>query len=166
MDSILHIYLTKLRIIGKIPINGKLDITNNDLNIYNGGIFNWCLRKLYGDNKNNTTKYLIDLYREINNFSDQLMNNIDNEQNNINKLKKINMLVSLTEKVKESMIGIENLIGTYIDYIKVISQLECLEQDIIIPQYNSIKKFIPEEYHTEIIKSDILLMYKNQENIL
>ena len=166
MDNILHIYLTKLRIISKIPINGKIDITNNDLNIYNGTIINWCLRKFYGDNKYTAIKYLTDLYREINSFSDQLMYSIESDKNNISKNKKINMLVTLVEKVKESLIGIKNLIGTYKGYIKVISNLECLEQDIIIPQYNNIKKFIPNEYHTNIIKSEINLLYTNSSNKL
>ena len=155
MDNISHVYLTKLRIISKIPINGKIDITNNDLNIYDNNIVNWCFRKFYGDNKYNATKYLTDLYREINSFSDQLMYSIESDNNNIYKNKKINMLVTLAEKIKESMMGIKNLIGTYKGYIKVISMLECLEQDIIIPQYNIIKKFIPDEYHTNILKSQI-----------
>ena len=36
-----------------------------------------------------------------------------------------------------------------------MSVLECLEQDIIIPQYHTLKKFIPLDYHTGIIKSAI-----------
>ena len=155
MDSILHIYLCKLRIISKIPIGGKLDTSQNDLNIYYGGIFGWLFRKAYGDNKDNATKYLIELYREINAFSEQLMYNINTEQNEIHIKKKLNMLISLTEKMKESLTGIRNLIGTYKGYLKIISLLECLEQDIIIPQYKTLIKFIPIECHTEILKTDI-----------
>jgi hypothetical protein len=159
MDSILHQYLTKLRIISKIPEHGKLDTTQNDLNIYYGNIMNWVWRKFNGDSKECATKYLVNLYREINSFSDQLMYNITTEQNIVGKNKKITMLVSLTEKINESLSGIRNLIGTYQDYLKVVSVLECLEQDIIIPQYHSLKKFIPKEYHTEILKSAISYSY-------
>lgn len=155
MDSILHQYLTKLRIISKIPEHGKLDTTQNDLNIYYGTIMNWVWRKFNGDSKECTTKYLVSLFREINSFSDQLMYNITTEQNPICKNKKLTMLVSLTEKVKESLTGIRNLIGTYHDYLKVVSVLECLEQDIIIPQYQSLKKFIPNDYQTDILKTAI-----------
>jgi hypothetical protein len=155
MESILHNYLTKLRIISKIPENGKLDTTQNDLNIYYNNVVNWCWRKFSGDSKDCTTKYLMSIYREINAFSDQLMCNINTEQNVVQKNKKITMLVSLTEKIKESLSGIRNLIGTYQSYLKVVSLLECLEQDIILPQYYLLKKFIPSENHTEIIKSDI-----------
>jgi hypothetical protein len=156
MDNILHTYLTKLSIISKIPSNGKINITNNDLNIYYDSVVNWMLRKFHGDNKYNATKYLTELYREINLFSDQLMYSIESEINNTTKIKKINMLVSLAEKIKESMIGVKNLIGTYKEYLKVISLLECLEHDIIIPQYRCIKEFIPEDYHTIILKTPLL----------
>ena len=153
MDNVVHIYLTKLRIISKIPQNGRLDITNNDLNIYQNSLSNWFLRKIHGDNKHNSTKYLVDLFNEINSFSDQMMYNITIECDDIIKLKRIVLLVSLAEKIKESLIGIRHLIDTYKDYLKTVSLLECLEQDIIIPQFLLLKKFIPDEYHTEIIKS-------------
>lgn len=155
MENILHNYLTRLRIISKCPVNGRLDTTHNDINIYYGGIISWMYRKAYGDSKENTTKYLIDLYREINSFSDQLMYNILMEQNDIRRRKKLTMLVSLTEKMKESLSGIRNLIGTYKEYLKIVSLLECLEQDLIIPQYRTLLKFIPEPFHTEILKTSI-----------
>lgn len=153
MDSILHQYLTKLRIISKIPEHGKIDTTQNDLNIYTGTFIHWIWRKFNGDSKDCTTKYLVSLYREINSFSDQMMHNINSEHNMIEKNRKITMLVSLTEKIKESLNGIRNLICTYNGYLKVVSVLECLEQDIIIPQYHALKKFIPNEYHTDILKN-------------
>ena len=76
MDNILHQYLTKLRIISKIPENGRLNTTQNDLDIYYDTFTSWMWRKISGDSKDCTTKYLINLYREINSFSDQLMHNI------------------------------------------------------------------------------------------
>lgn len=155
METVTHSYLCKLRIISKIPVNGRLDTTHNDLNIYYGGLLGWFFRKAYGDNKESATKYLIDLYREINSFSDQLMYNITTEQNEIRKRKKITMLVSLAEKIKESLTGIRNLIGTYKNYLKIVSLLECLEQDLIIPQYRNLINFIPITYHTEILKTAI-----------
>ena len=164
METVIHTYLTRLRIISKIPSNGKIDITNNDLNIYYNSIPNWIRRKIQGDNKDNATKYLMDLYREINEFSDQLMYNINTEDDPINKRKKIIMLVSLAEKIKESLMGIRNLIGTYKDYLKTVSLLECLEQDIIIPQFRVLKSFIPDSYHTTILKSSIHHPYVHNVN--
>jgi hypothetical protein len=166
MDIILHNYLTKLRIICKIPENGRLDTTQNDLNVYHSNVFNWIWRKFNGDSKEFTVKYLIGLYREINSFSDQLMNNINTEKSETCKLKKTLILVSLAEKIKESLIGIRNLIGTYQGYLKIVSLLESLEQDIIIPQYNILKKFIPDAYHTDVIKSDISYFYNSGVDIM
>lgn len=164
METVIHTYLTRLRIISKIPSNGKIDITNNDLNIYYNSIPNWIRRKIQGDSKDNATKYLMDLYREINEFSDQLMYNINTEDDPITKRKKIIMLVSLAEKIKESLMGIRNLIGTYKDYLKTVSLLECLEQDIIIPQFRVLKSFIPESYHTPLLKSSIHHSYVHNVN--
>ena len=159
MENILHQYLTKLRIISKIPENGRLDTTKNDLNIYNNTIIDWCWRKLSGDSKECTAKYLVELYREINSFSEQIKYNIVTETESTQKNRKLTMLVSLTEKIKESLIGVRNLINTYKTYLKIVSVLECLEQDIILPQYYSLKKFIPVEFHTEILKSEITHSY-------
>ena len=91
MENILHQYLCKLRIISKVPVGGKLDISQNDLNVYYGGFFGWLLRKAYGDNKDNATKYLVELYKEINSFSDQIMYNIEIEKNMIYRRKKISI---------------------------------------------------------------------------
>lgn len=165
MENILHLYLCKLRIISKIPVGGKLNITQNDLNIYYGGLFGWLFRKAYGDNKDNAAKYLVDLYREINSFSEQLMYNIEIENSEVRKRKKIAMLVSITEKLKESLTGVRNLIGTYKSYLKIVSLLECLEQDVIIPQYRILLKFIPDVYHTEILKTVITYSHTHSAGI-
>ena len=155
METVVHVYLTKLRIISKVPLNGRLDITNNELDIYKDSFIGWVLRKWGSDCKDNATKYLYDLYREINSFSSQIMDNINFETSETRKVFLIMMLVSLTEKIKESLVGIRNLIGTYKDWLKTSSNLECLEQDIIIPQFRILKNFIPEKFHTDILKSSI-----------
>ena len=169
MDTILYNYLTKLRIISKIPENGRLDTTQNDLNIYYATVSNWIWRKFNGDSKDATTKYLTNLYREIISFSDQLMCNISTETNSFNKNKKMIMLVALVEKIKESISGIRNLIYTYKDYSKVVSVLECLEQDIIIPQYNVLRNFIPDKYFIDdlpdAIKPPCLITEDNPSSI-
>ena len=152
MDSIAHEYLTKLRIISKIPENGQLDTTNNDLNIYSPTLLSWLWRKFQGDGKTNSVKYLLDLYKKINLFTDQLIIDIINEKSETKKRKNMILLVSITEKLKESLKGINHLSGTYKDFPKIVSMIECIEQDIIIPQYNYILNKIPENYHTKILK--------------
>lgn len=152
MEIIAHQYLTKLRIISKIPENGQLDLTNNDLNIYNPTILNWVYRKLQGDGKLNTVTYLRSFYREVNGFTTDLMKSIDVEQNELNKSRKIILLTSLAEKIKESTIGVDNLVKTYRHYHKIISTLESIQQDIIENQLKNIIMFVPEKFKTEVLK--------------
>ena len=154
MDTILHAYLCKLKIIAKLPVNGKFDTTNNDLNIYYGSMSGWIWRKFQGDGKENATRYLQDLYRDITTFADQTMHNIRTETSQTRRHKKMVMLVSLTEKLKESITGINNLGGTYKNYIKTSSLLECLNQDIITPLLRTLYMFIPITYHTDSLKND------------
>jgi hypothetical protein len=66
------------------------------------------------------------------------------------------MLISLAEKIKESMSGIKNLIDTYQGFHTAVSRLECLEQDIITPLYISLKHFIPSQYHTPVLRASLL----------
>lgn len=162
MENVLHLYLCKLRIIGKIPVGGKIDITNNDLNIYTPNFFNWVYRKVNGDCKDNAALYLLNLYKDVINISEQVMYEIELERSEILKKKKFSILISLTEKLKESIYGIKNLIDTYKNYLKITSQLECLEHDVIIPHYKRLINFIPSEFHTDILKTSIT--YSNIDN--
>jgi len=152
METIAHQYLTKLRIIAKIPENGQLDLTNNDLNIYTPGFVNWINRKLQGDGKLNTVTYLRTFYREINNFTTELMKSIEVEQNSVSKSRKTILLASLAEKVKVSTVGVENLMKTYRSWHKIISTLESVQQDIIENQLKNIILFLPKEYKTDVLK--------------
>jgi hypothetical protein len=148
METIAQQYLTKLRIITKIPENGRLNLTNNDLNIYVSGFWSWVYRKSQGDGKLNTVNYLSSFYREINTFTTELMNSINVEKNEIVKTQKIIWLSSIAEKIKESTVGINNLIKTYRLYHKIISTLESIRQDIIDTQLKNILLFIPDKYKT------------------
>jgi hypothetical protein len=152
MEIVAQQYLTKLRIIAKIPENGQLDLTNNDLNIYNSTIVNWIYRKMQGDGKINTVSYLITFYREINTFTTELMKSIVVEQNENVKSHKTFLLTSLAEKIKESTIGVGNLVKTYRHYHKIISTLESIQQDIIENQLKNIIMFIPENFKTIILR--------------
>jgi hypothetical protein len=156
MDTLLHSYLCKLKIIAKLPENGRFDTSNNDITIYANTLYNWARRKIIGYSKEDTTKYLVELYREIKGFADQIMYNIATEHNTSVKISKMSMLISLAEKIKESLTGIKNLIDTYKGFYTTVSRLECLEQDIITPLYIAIKFFIPSQYHTKVLRSSLI----------
>jgi hypothetical protein len=152
MEVIAHQYLTKLRIVSKIPENGQLDLTNNDLNIYSPTLVNWIYRKLQGDGKSNTVAYLKTFYREINGFTTELMKSIEVEQNEVTRNRKTILLASIAEKIKESTMGIDNLMKTYRQWHKIISTLESIQQDIIENQLKMIIMFIPNEFKTGVLR--------------
>jgi hypothetical protein len=166
MELIAHQYLTKLRIIAKIPENGQLDLTNNDLNIYYSTLINWVCRKLHGDGKLNTVSYLRTFYREINGFTTELMKSIEVEQNTVIKSRKTILIASLAEKIKESTIGVENLVKTYQHYPKIISTLESIQQDIIENQLKNIIMFIPDNYKTTILRDIEHIQYGNETAVV
>ena len=165
MDSIVHQYLTKLRIIAKVPENGQLDLTNNDLNVYNPSLVGWIYRKLYGDGKKNSVVYLLSFYRELNVFTTDLMKSINIDDQKTSKMHKLTILTILAEKIKGSTVGIENLTHTYRKYHKVVSILESIRQDIIDIQLNNIISFIPNDIKTETIRN-IERETKSQETLL
>ena len=168
MENIAQQYLTKLRIIAKIPEYGQLDLTNNDLNIFSFGLFTWINRKISGDGKDNTVNFLRNFYREVMGFTSELMLSIESDTCGINKNRKYILLASLADKVKESTTGIQNLMTTYKSWHKIISVLESIQQDIIECQLKNILIFLPNKFktklltemHTEIAHSDITYMTK------
>lgn len=152
MEIIAHQYLTKLRIIAKIPENGQLDLTNNDLNIYSPGLVNWVYRKMHGDGKLNTIGFLKTFYQEVVVFTSELMKSIEAERAATNRNRKYVLLASLAEKIKESTVGVDNLIKTYRYYHKIISTLESIQQDIVENQLKSIIMFLPNQYKNLSLK--------------
>ena len=144
METIAHKYLTKLRIISKIPENGQLDLTNNDLNIYSPGLVSWIHRKMSGDGKINTVGFLRSFYQEIILFTNEIMTSIAMEPNRATKRRRYVLLATLAKKIKESQSGFVNLKRTYQNYPKIISMLESIEQDLIETQLRCISAFLQE----------------------
>ena len=142
MSNITQRYFTKLRIISKIPINGQLCTANNELNIYIPNIYNWLWRKWNSDGKQQTTKNLIEFYEEINKLIDQIITRINTVNTYNEKIKHVEILVSLVNKMIESLDGIRNLKETYKNFYKTTSELECIEFDIIIPKIKIVEKFL------------------------
>lgn len=142
MESIANRYMTKLRLIAKIPENGLLDLTNNDLNIYQPGLYSWFRRKLYGDGKANTELFLKNLYTEINSFTEELMKSIRDETSLEQKSRKTNLLRNLVKNIKQSIEGLKNLMKTYVKFPRTVSELESIEQDVVEPQLVIIAAFL------------------------
>lgn len=151
MDKTTHIYLTQLRIISKIPRKGQLFITNNDIGIYKPSLYNWINRKISGDGKSHTTTFLMELFEEINIKTNEMIKNIDREEDA--KIKTINLLISLTEKIYESLEGLQCLLGTYEGFPETVAKLEHIIQDMIYPMLKKCVNNIPVEHYTDNIIS-------------
>jgi hypothetical protein len=144
MENIAHNYLTKLRIISKIPENGQLDLTNNDLNIYTPSLVGWIHRKMSGDGKMNTVGFLRSLYQELTTFTNEIMSAAISEPIAAIKRNRYSLLANIAKKIKESQVGFVRLKQTYSTYPKIISMLESIEQDIIETQLRRISAFLPD----------------------
>lgn len=157
IDILAYNYITKLRIISKIESGGKLNTINNKLDIYKNGIKNWLKRNYYGDGRKQTVLYLKHLYKEIRLFSNSLINNIHYEKESLDVDRKLDLLISLAEQIRESIIGIKNLKETYKNCPRTLASLECIENDCALTLYKYIKLFIPKDKYTEILKKPIIL---------
>jgi hypothetical protein len=158
MEIIAHKYLTKLRIIAKIPENGQLDLTNNDLNIYSPGWANWIHRKISGDGKLNTVGFLKTFYQEIIAFTCEIMTSISLEPNRSIKRSRYALLTNIAEKIKESQSGFVRLKRTYQNYPNIISMLESIEQDLIETQLRCIFAFLPSRTSEKLATIDAVGM--------
>jgi len=136
-------YLAKLRVLSQLKVGDKLDIANNDLDIYSAGYVSWMYRKYYGSCKINDLDFLDTLYCEICEFTDDLMASIRDETDTLVKNSKNELLIKLTDTLKISIIGISALRDTYSGYPKCVAMIDCLQFDIIEPRLSVIRNFIP-----------------------
>ena len=134
--------ISNLKIIGKIPEGGRLSIVYSEINIYEDGLFSWLLRKYHNDSKERCCSFLHKFYRDLAGFVDAYIREIESEQTQKLKERKINLLASLRDNLKASVVGIENLIQTYKDYLKVVSSLELVRNDLISPLISSLGGYL------------------------
>lgn len=134
--------ISNLKIIGKIPEGGRLSIVYSEINIYEDGLLSWLARKYYGDSKERCCSFLHKFFRDLAGFVDAYIREIESEQTQKLKERKINLLASLRDNLKDSVSGIENLIQTYKDYLKVVSSLELVRNDLISPLISSLDGYL------------------------
>jgi hypothetical protein len=153
MNNTLHSQLNALRIISKLRNGQKLDITKG-LTIYGGGIVDWIWRKYNHDNKHKTIKMLQDLYTSIDQTAEQLVASIKSAKDEKYD-RRINIMVNLAEKMKESITGLENLLGTYRQFPETVAMIEGVVQDYAIATYTQLLDNIPEDEKTKDLKESI-----------
>ena len=155
MDDSLQQYLIKLRIIARIDVNQRLDTTNNAVRIYGNSWLDWGIRKICSDGKKETFRYLQNLYREIDQQADQLINLLVNSKDDIKQKKALRDCVTLAEKIKLSIRGLNNLYNTYKGYQDVQAGIESIREDFALRTYDTLLETIPADKLTEILLEPI-----------
>ena len=140
--------LPQLLLISKIPREGKLNVKNGELSIYQGGISNWILRNYFGDGRDATIIYLKDFYLSIKNNVREIIKHNDKEENlSVKKITSEN-LETVIINLYNSLNGLKNLRSTYRNQLKIISNLELIENHLII---STIKSYINLSNKSKII---------------
>jgi hypothetical protein len=138
MDKI----LVDLKIISKIPENGKINTSNyNQLYLENDNIFQGMIRFLKGDSRNKTIEKIDELIGTTKQIAQSILNsnnmNIYNNQNNtpsnfeINEFNNnCNQLKSLSNELNNAQKGINNLKITYKNDTYIESKLEVIYENM------------------------------------
>ena len=152
MNDVMHDLLNKIRIISKIREGQKLD-TNNGLNVYTEGWFNWMARKWNRDTKDEGVRYLRDLYKSV----QQTVENVINEsrQPAPKQLMAVYVLVNTATELKASVRGLDNLCKTYAHYPTTVAAIDGILKDYVIVTYSSIIDAIPEEKLTKDLRESV-----------
>jgi len=150
----MHDHLNKLRILSKIRPGQRLN-TKHELTVYEESFYNWLIRKYYHDNKDESVRFLQDLYCSIEQSTEQLISDIINSKNKNIKFKKLQVAISLSEKIICSISGIENLAKTYSAYPKTTAMLEGIVQDFAVATYTQLLNIIPKSLYSKLLRTSI-----------
>ena len=152
MNDVMHDLLNKIRIISKIREGQKLD-TNNGLNVYTEGWFNWIARKWNRDTKDEGVRYLRDLYKSV----QQTVENVINEtkQPAPKQTMAVYVLVNTATELKASVRGLDNLCKTYAHYPTTVAAIDGILKDYVIVTYSSIIDAIPDEKLTKELRESV-----------
>ena len=133
--------LSTLGTISKINPGDKLIVKNRNITIDNRWI-QWYRRKLDGESRYSTISFLEELYTEIKDKVNSIINNLNNSSTDDN----YKILKSVANAIGKSYKGIKNLIITYDNDSSIISKLEFIIEIDIIETYFKIKKILPKEF--------------------
>ena len=133
--------LSTLGTISKINPGDKLIVKNRNITIDNRWI-QWYRRKLDGESRYSTISFLEELYTEIKDKVNSIINNLNNSSTDDN----YKILKSVANAIGKSYTGIKNLIITYDNDSSIVSKLEFIIEIDIIETYIKIKKILPKEF--------------------
>ena len=157
--------IIKLETLSRIPKNGKLNLTANDIEIYQNTWGDWFRRWSLGDGRENTVSHLNHFYDHVMLTTDDMMDCINGSEIDQHQTigtrdecrKKANDLSTIALALANSIVGINNLRETYIKDEKTNAQLRFICEQYITLQYHKIIDTL-ESYNSKLLprlKSDI-----------
>lgn len=154
LENMAEKYITKLRVISKIPSNGRLSTLNVNnkigIDIYKGSISEWFMRVYNGDSRDQTLDFLNTFFQELDTFVNIVI------YDSSNNCKQLSLLVRIAEQIRKSLFGINNLKETYSKCPKSISIIEYIENDRAVPLYLKIIQFLPENERSDVLKKPLV----------
>jgi hypothetical protein len=158
MNDSMHDLLVKVRIIGKIRENQKLDVQNG-LNVVNADSWSaWLYRKITRENKHECTRFLRDLYRSLEQSVDILINEMKRSKDEVKKSKLTYVMINVAIDIKNSIKGLDFLSKSYTDFPSTTAAIEGIIRDYVIVIYNSLLENIPKDKLTDQLKEPIIYM--------
>lgn len=119
-EGLLKDYIINLDIISRIPRNGQLDTTGTSIDIYAGGVFAWINRKIMGDGKEETVKFLDTFYGNLKKFAHDYCMHAKKRD-----------LQALITAIENSKSGLVNLSETYKKYTKISVAIDNIHKKTI-----------------------------------
>ena len=123
--------LVDLKVISNIPPNGKIYIENDTISVDHNTFISVIYRYWYQNNRIKTIVYLKNLYKEIKNISDEIMDNRIKQNSNKNIYQKDyiifinykNNLIYIKDGLIRSKFGLKNLVKTYHNDSIIVEEL-------------------------------------------
>lgn len=140
--------IIKLETLSRIPKNGRLDLTSGDIEICYYGWTEWLKRKIYRDGKEKTIERLNYFFDHVLQTSNEMINCISTDCDDIKD--KAEDLSAIATELANSIVGINNLRDTYVEYQKINAQLRFICEQYIAVQYHKIVDAL-ERYEKRLI---------------
>ena len=126
--------IIKLETLSKIPKNGKLNLTANDIEIYQNSWADWFKRWSSGDGRNNTITHLNHFFDHVLLTTDDIISCISSEQNDSKS--KADDLNTIGIALANCIVGMNNLRETYIKDDKTNAQIRFICEQCIALQFH------------------------------
>jgi len=140
--------IIKLETLSRIPKNGKLNLTANDIEIYQNGWIEWFKRWKNGDGREKTIERLNHFFDHVLQTSNDMINCIAINCEDIKD--KAEDLNAIATELANSIVGINNLRDTYVDDQKINAQLRFICEQYIAVQYHKIIDSL-EHYNKKLV---------------